>query len=180
MKTIPWGMATCLFHKFSCLKSKFVPLKTQKSEKNYDSSILLVCNFSLFIFFLHFVYSLLRTDEKCFLRSGNMFFHKFSCLKWKFRTVQNTKKHEKLTIFRFFWYVTFRFSFFSTFLYSLLRTDENCFLRSGNIFFISFHVLSENFVRYKTQKTWKINDFLISLVCNFSLFIFFLHFFIHC
>ncbi len=175
MKTIPWGMATCLFHKFSCLKSKFVPLKTQKSEKNYDFSIFLICNFSLFIFFLHFVYSLLRTNKKCFLWSGNMFFSEvfMSWVKISYRTKH--QKTWKINDFSNFLVCNFSlFIFFSTFLYSLLITDEKCFLRSGNMFFSEVFMPKVK-ISVQNIKKHENSRFFDFLIFNFSLFDFFFY-----
>ena len=100
------------FRSFHALSESFVRYKTQQNMKINDFSTFLVCNFSLFIFSSTFLYSLLRTDEKCFLRSGNMFFSEvfMSEVKISYRTKH--KKHEKNTIFRLFWFTTFHFSFF--------------------------------------------------------------------
>ena len=155
MKSVFWEVGTSFFHKFSCLEWKFRTVQnTKKHEKLTIFRLFLFVTFR-FSFFVYISLFIAKNWWKVFSEKWEqVFFQKFSCLKKKFRTVQNTKKHEKLTIFRLFLFVTFHF--FSTFLCSLLRTDEKCFLRCENkFFFTSFHALSESFVRYKTQKNMK-------------------------
>ena len=91
--------------------------------------------------------------KSVFWEVGTCFFRSFHVLSKNFVPYKTPKKHEKCTIFRRFWFATFHYSFFSTFLNSVLRTDENFFLRVRKMFFRSFHLLSKNFVPYKTQET---------------------------
>ncbi len=151
------------FKSFHVLSKNFVPYKkTKKHEKLTIFRLFWFATFHFSFFFLHFFIHCLELMKSVSWEVGTCFFHKFSCLKWKFRTVQNTKKTWKINDFSTFLDCNFSlFIFFSTFHYLLLRNDKNCFLRSGDMFFFrSFHVLIKNFVPYKTQKkTWIINDF---------------------
>jgi len=97
-----------------------------------------------------------------------MFFPEVKCLESKFRTVQNTKKHEKFTILLLFWLVTYHFSIFL----NIHRTFEKCFLWRGNIIFKEV-LMEPKFRTVQSPKNMKIYDFSTILVCNFSLFIFF-------
>ena len=75
MKSVFWEVGTCFFFRgFHVLIQIFVPYKTPKNMKNSRFFDFLIFNFSLFNFFSKFLYSVLTTDEKWFLRSGDMFF----------------------------------------------------------------------------------------------------------
>ena len=125
--------------------------KHKKTWKINDFSTFLVCIFSLFIFFLHFFIRCLELMNSVFWEVATSLFQKFSCLKWKFLTVQNTKKNEKLTIFRLFWFVTFRFSFFLLHFFILcLELMKSVFWEVGTCFFQKFSCLK---VKISVQNT---------------------------
>ena len=121
MKTIPWGMATCLFHKFSCLKSKFVPLKTQKSEKKLRLFDFFGLQLFTFHFFLHFFNHCLELIE-CFFWEVGTFFSKvfMSLVKISYRT-KHKKNMKNVQFFDVFGLQLFTIHFFLHFLIQCLE-----------------------------------------------------------
>ena len=122
------------FKRFLCCKSKCRTVQNTKKHEKFTIFRLFKQFFT--IHFFTFLDSVHRNDEKCYLRLRNKIFMRFLCLKSKFRTVQNTKKHEKFTIFRLFCLSDFSlFTFLKTFLDPVHWNDEKCYLRPGNKIF---------------------------------------------